>query len=290
MTSNSAQHIDTPVSVSARPLHNRIIAIPETRDIEHFATLLHEQGASVLRCPMIAIFDAPDAAPVEAWLRQLADKKIDDLIFITGEGIQRLAGFAERMNLTSGFREGLAAARKFTRGPKPARALTELGLKTEVPSPKPTSEGVLESMKQFNLRGRRVGLQLYGEVPNVLLTDYLTLAGAEIFSVAPYVYAPASHDQQVVNLIQQMAEGKVDAIAFTAATQVRRLADVAESAGIQAQLETALQKTKVAAVGPRVAEELLKQGMRIDVIPQSSFFLRQLVKDLTAKLSVTSGA
>jgi len=286
VTTHSAQQIDAHISVSARPLHNRVIAVPETRDVEHFATLLQDQGASVLRCPMIAIFDAPDAAPVEAWLRLVADKKLDDLIFITGEGIQRLTGFAERLNLTSGFREGLAAARKFTRGPKPARALTELGLKTDVPSPKPTSEGVLESLKQFNLRGRRVGLQLYGEVPNVLLTDFLTLAGAEVFPVAPYIYAPASHDQQVLTLIQQMAEGKVDAIAFTAATQVRRLADVAESAGIHAQLEAALQKTKVAAVGPRVAEELLKQGMRIDVIPQSSFFLRQLVRDIVAKLEV----
>ena len=43
------------------------ILILETREEAQFSRLLAEQGADVLQCPMFAINDAPDSAPIEAW-------------------------------------------------------------------------------------------------------------------------------------------------------------------------------------------------------------------------------
>ncbi len=268
------------------PLSNALagvtIAVPETREIDQFARMLEEHSASVVRCPLIGILDAPDAAPIEQWLRVAAAKQFHDIIFLTGEGARRLMGFAERAGIAADVRAGFANARKVTRGPKPAKVLKELDLKPDVPSIKPTTDGVIETLRQFDLTGRTVGVQLYGEDPNLPLIQFLESAGAIARPVAPYIYAPAAHDQNVVSLITQMCGGKIDVLAFTSAAQVKRLAEVAEEFKLQDQLKAGLERTRIAAVGPVVAEELAKQNTRVDIVPRTSFFLRQLVKDIIA--------
>ena len=103
--------------------------------------MLEALGADTLPCPMIAIRDAPDPGPVEVWLRRFADGKSDDLVLMTGEGLRRLLGFARRTNLESAFIDALRLARKITRGPKPVRALREIGLAADVPAPAGDHEG-----------------------------------------------------------------------------------------------------------------------------------------------------
>ncbi|EQD61230.1 uroporphyrinogen III synthase HEM4, partial [mine drainage metagenome] len=51
-----------------------------------FAALLERRGARVIRCPLVAIRDAPDPAPVLAWCRRFVAGEFDDLILLTGEG------------------------------------------------------------------------------------------------------------------------------------------------------------------------------------------------------------
>ena len=60
----------------------------------------------------------------------------NDLVLMTGEGLRRLLGFARRLDLEPAFRVALAETRKITRGPKPVRALREIGLATDVPDPR----------------------------------------------------------------------------------------------------------------------------------------------------------
>src|ERR1700730_10286209 len=104
------------------------ILILETREEAQFSRLLAEQGADVLQCPMFTIHDAPDPAPIEAWIRRFAEKPCDDLVLMTGEGLRRLMKVARRIDLEQEFVAAVARARKFTRGPKPGRALREIGL------------------------------------------------------------------------------------------------------------------------------------------------------------------
>ena len=56
------------------------ILILETREEAQFSRLLAEQGADVVQCPMFAIHDAPDPAPIEAWIRRAIEKPFDDLV------------------------------------------------------------------------------------------------------------------------------------------------------------------------------------------------------------------
>jgi len=109
---------------------------------------------------MIAIRDAPDAEPVAAWLRRSADGRCDDLVLMTGEGLRRLLGFARRVDLETKLLKALGATRKITRGPKPVRALREIGSDTIIPADEPTTKGLITAMRRLDLSGRYVGVQL----------------------------------------------------------------------------------------------------------------------------------
>ncbi len=268
--------------MESQTLAGRVIAVPETREIEIFAAMLERRGATVLRCPMVAIRDAPDPAPVLQWVRHFARGACDDLILLTGEGLRRILSCIEHHEppLKAPFVQALALARKITRGPKPARALRELGLRSDIAAEIPTTEGVINSLRPLDLKGRRVGLQLYGTEPNRPLTDFLEQAGASVRIVAPYVYADAADDEAVLNLIKRIEAGEVDAIAFTSTPQVDRLFSVAAPE----MVGQALAKTVVAAIGPVVAETLRKRGIQARVMPEESFFLKPLTSQLEEAL------
>jgi uroporphyrinogen-III synthase len=272
-----------------RPLAGRTIALPETRELDRLAQLLEEEGARTLRCPLVSILDAPDERPVLAWLHVLAAGGFDDLIFLTGEGLRRLVALAERHGLRAPVVEALGRARTITRGPKPARALHEIGLGPTLPAGVPTSAGVMETLGSVDLRGRRVGVQLYGEVPNRPLVEFLEKAGATVSVVAPYVYATASDTTRVVELIDALEAGRVDVIAFTSASQVDRLWQVARESGAEARLASGLGRVRVAAIGPIVVEALAARRVRVDIVPEKSFVMRRLVNALTESLGRGAG-
>ena len=269
-------------------LAGRTIAVPETRELDVFAAMLERRGATVLRCPLVAILDAPDPRPVLDWIRWFNGGACDDLILFTGEGLRRLLACIERNEpaLRTDFVAELARVRKITRGPKPARALRELGLKPDIAAESPTTAGVIASLAAERLADRNVGVQLYGTEPNAPLIDFLQGAGARVRSVAPYVYASKSDDGAVSALLDRMSRGEVDAIAFTSAAQVDRLFAIAPAA----QVNAALARTRVAAVGPVVADALAQRAVRVASMPQDSFFMKPLTSALEAAFGTRSDA
>jgi uroporphyrinogen-III synthase len=267
-------------------LSGRRIVVPETRELGQLLRMLEERGADTVPCPMIAIRDTPDTAPVEAWLHRFAKGTCDDLVLMTGEGLRRLLGFARRLDLEPAFLVALAATRKITRGPKPVRALREIGLATDMPADQPTTEGVIAALERHDLTGRRVGVQLYPGNANERLLRFLEGAGAEADPVLPYVYASEAEDARVIAVIAEMAAGRIDAIAFTSAPQVRRFRDVARACGRETELRQGFERIVVAAVGPIVAAELDAIGVRVNVTPRdNTFFMKPLVRELAAALA-----
>ncbi|MES1942541.1 uroporphyrinogen III synthase HEM4 [Salinisphaera sp. PC39] len=279
------------MSDNDEPLAGRRIAVPESRQLDLFAEMLESRGAEVLRCPLVDIHDAPDPGPIEAWLRAFADGTCDDVVLLTGEGLRRLLGFAERAggDLRERFVAALGDTRKITRGPKPARALRDLGLRPDLTAAAPTTEGVIETLLKQDLGGRTVGVQLYGTEPNRKLMDFLAGAGAEAMPVAPYVYADQSEDTQVAGLIEALAGGRVDAIAFTSSPQVRRLFAVARKHELEESLQATLDRIVVAAVGPIVADALAQREVTVDLMPESSYFMKPLVRALAARFGGGDG-
>jgi uroporphyrinogen-III synthase len=261
------------------------ILILEAREEAQFSRLLAEQGADVLQCPMFTIHDAPDAAPIEAWIRRFLQKPCDDLVLMTGEGLRRLMKVARRIDVAQDFVTSLGKARKFARGPKPGRALREIGLEPDATTEKPTSEGIAEMLARVDLAGHRVGLQLYPDKDHGALIGAISAQGAEVDPVLPYVYDAKAADANIVTAIDQMAKGAVDAIALTSSGQVRRLIEVAQAHGCEARLRDGLARTPIASVGPVVSDELKSHGLRADITPANdAYFMKPLIAAMAAAL------
>src|SRR6185312_6372344 len=191
--------------IMADRLNGYRILILETREEAQFSRLLTEQGADVLQCPMFTIHDAPDPVPVEAWIGRCIEKPFDDLVLMTGEGLRRLMKVVRRICVEQEFIASLGKPRKFARGPKPGKALREIGLEPQMTTEKPTSEGVAEMLSRLDLRGHRLGLQLYPDKDHSVLIGAIKGQGAEVDTVLPYAYDAQAADANIITAIDEMA-------------------------------------------------------------------------------------
>lgn len=269
----------------ADKLNGYRILILETREEAQFSRLLTEQGANVLQCPMFTIEDAPDPAPVEAWIRQFIANPFDDLVLMTGEGLRRMMKIVRQRGIEKEFVAAVGQSRKFARGPKPGRALREIGLEADITTEKPTSEGVAEMLSRLDLKGHRLGLQLYPEKDHSVLISAIASCGAEVDTVLPYVYNSKAAETNILSAIDEMEAGRVDAIALTSSGQVRRLVDAAKAHDREDQLRSALAKTPIASVGPVVSDELKSYGLEADIYPANdAFFMKPLISAMSIAL------
>jgi uroporphyrinogen-III synthase len=284
--------IDPSNTQSARndpmTLANSTVALAEGRQLEELVQMLEKEGATSLRCPMLSILDAPDDAPILKWLDSLQAGALDWIILLTGEGLRRLLACANRHGRRDAVVTALTKTPTLIRGPKPGRALKEIGLTPAMVAQAPTTDGVIASLRSLNLQGLTVGVQLYNE-SNPPLEQFLREAGAKPIFVQPYIYAPDSDTERVGHLFEQMADGKVDAIIFTSSPQVDRLFEVARERQASTLLMQGLAHTLVAAVGPVVQDNLQKRGVTVQLCPEQGFVMKNLVQQLKRVMSEAQG-
>jgi uroporphyrinogen-III synthase len=256
------------------------ILVPESRELDLFAAMLEAEGAKALRCPLVQILDLEDRADAVAWIDRCIAGDFDDLILLTGEGLRRL------LPLSGARHDALVTAlgrlRTITRGPKPARALREIGLSPGLAAGVPTSAGILQALAQEDLAGRRIGVQLYPGDGAQHMVESLRARGALVSAVTPYRYASEAETGQVSDAIRALASGEIGMIAFTATPQVERLVKVAQECGLSQELSHGLAHTPIASIGPIVDEKLRLHGFIPTVRPQSSFHLKPLVRAIMA--------
>lgn len=261
------------------PLQGRTIALAEGRQLEDLAQMLEKEGAAILRCPMLKISDHPESGLVVAWLRDLCAGKFNHVILLTGEGLRRLIACAEREGIRDAVVAAFGRVKIIARGPKPVQALREVGLTPFKIAAAPTTEGVIATLRQLPMGQTAVAVQLYCD-SNPPLTDYLVGAGASVYPVAPYVYAPAADGDRIADLLRKMADGSVDAIVFTSSPQVDRVFETADELKMTDVLERGFRRVKIAAVGPIVKEKLLEKKARVDIMPEQGFVIKNLVQHL----------
>lgn len=260
-----------------QPLKGRTVALAESRQLEELVQLLEKEGATVLRYPLVNILDAPDGGAVLAWIRELISGGFAYVVLMTGEALRRLLDVADRAGLREAFLAALAQTKLVTRGPKPVKALKEHGLAPYRIADAPTTEGVITTLRRETLLGLVVGYTLFGD-RNPALETFLQETGAEGRPVLSYVYGPASDADRVADLIDRLGASAVDLLMFTSSPQVDRLFEVAKERGLETVLVAGLEKARVAAVGPIVAESLHTHGVRVDIQPEQGWVMKNLVQ------------
>ena len=89
----------------------------------------------------------------------------------------------------------------------------------------------------------------------------------------------------IVAAIEEMAAGRVDAIALTSSGQVRRLVDTARAKGLEAQLRKALGRDTGCVGRPGRLRRVEAFGYKTDIAPDNdAFFMRPLISAIAARL------
>jgi uroporphyrinogen-III synthase len=134
----------------------------------------------------------------------------------------------------------------------------------------PTSESVLRALAGRELRGVTVAIQLAGD-DSPALVERLRRRGATVLPVQLYEWVLPDDQAPLERAVREIAAGRVHAVAFTSAPQVRQLWLVAGRLGLAERLAEALRGPVAAAVvGPVCRAALVERGVTPRVEPRKS--------------------
>ncbi|WP_391349138.1 uroporphyrinogen-III synthase [Azospirillum sp. A23] len=269
-------------------LAGKRILVPESRDLDLFAGMMEQHGAETIRCPMVKILDLDDPAPARAWLERLLTEGYDDIVLLTGEGLRRLMTVARAMEREADVIAAIGRARVFVRGPKPVKALREIGCAPYKSAPAPTTDGVIAMLGEEDWPA---AVSVSSSTPTTRTNRCWRRCGraAACRWRSPPTATPTIETGAVQAAIRDMAEGRIDFVAFTASPQVRRLHEVAEACGLGDAFRQGFARTRIAAVGPVVAEAVEAAGGTVAVSPDSTFHMKPLVNAIRRLLTEGEG-
>ncbi|HZT09236.1 MAG TPA: uroporphyrinogen-III synthase [Chloroflexota bacterium] len=265
-----------PMNASLRgpapgPLAGRVVAFLESRRSAEIARLIEVKGGTALVAPALRESPTADDATIDAWLAALTRGDFAAVVFLTGVGCQLLLDRSQAIGLFGEVLAGLSKAQVVARGPKPLHVLKSHGVRVDLVAPEPnTSEDLLAALATWDLRGKRVGVQLYGGATPYLdrLREGLLAMGASISEAAPYRWEGPSDEAPVVRLIDSCVEGSVDALAIFSSSQIHTLFAIADEHGRSEALRLALNgRMLIASIGPVSSEAIEGHGVRVNVTP-----------------------
>jgi uroporphyrinogen-III synthase len=123
-----------------------------------------------------------------------------------------------------------------------------------------TSRELLIALKDVSLEKQKVVIQRHGTV-NLELDRALEARGASVTEIPVYRWSLPADTRPLENLVLEISNGKIDALAVTNAEQVRNLLLV----GKKADLKNALNRIVVASIGPVASAALRAAGVDITV-------------------------
>jgi uroporphyrinogen-III synthase len=245
-----------------QPLDGIRVAIIENRYPEQLTQLLTRLGAEVFSCPLLKETPIEDSSGARRFISLCEQTEIDYIVFYTGVGVDILFRSVTKP-------ETIARARILARGPKAVHALKRVGMRVDLVAESATTEGILRTLSREDLKGKTVLVQLYGQ-ENTELSAPLQKLGATVIGVSLYSYTQASETSVIKELVARIMDGRLDAIAFTSATQVPFFFRAAEKLADPAVFRKSLEKVVIASVGEVTSRALRSAGVEPRVVPTES--------------------
>ncbi|MBI3989632.1 MAG: uroporphyrinogen-III synthase [candidate division NC10 bacterium] len=249
-------------------LQGKRIGILEARKAKELATLVEKLGGRPFVAPALRETPVHDKEQVFQFVEEVLAGNVDWMIFLTGVGARALIEIADGLGLKEDFLKALNRIPVVARGPKPIAILKHVGVTIRVVPEEPTTEGLLKALERWDLAGKVVGVQLYGE-PNPVLVDGLKQMGARVLEVQPYRWELPLEQGPVVDLIKAILAGEIDVLLVTSSPQVKHLFLVADQHRLAEPLLDALKRrVLVAAVGPVSGRTLEEFGVKVHVMTE----------------------
>ena len=249
-------------------LNGRVLAFVEARMPDEMASLIRRHGGVPFGAPVMQERYLQDSPQVQQAILDVCAGRVDAAIFLTGVGANAIMGIAEGMGRLAEFEEALREITVVARSPKPGRILRRHKIPIDIMPPEPyTSGDLIAAMRGLELERKRVIFQRYGG-PDSELPTYLREQRADYEELTLYDWGLPDDPAPVVDLIDRMEQGEIDALAFTSRPQVPNLIAIAADAGREESLRASLgSPVAVASVGPVCTRKLQEFGIGVDVEP-----------------------
>ena len=261
-------------------LNGRTIAFVEARMTSEMAGLIERHGGVPYPAPVLQEVYLKDSPEVQQLVLDTCAGRIDAVTLLTGVGTQALVSTAAAMGRETEFIQSLDQLTVIARSPKPARVLRQHKIHIDVMPPEPyTTADLVNSLESWDLADKVVALQHYGG-PNRPLVSHLQEKGAQVREVTLYTWGLPEDETPVLQMVDGLAAGSIDAIAFTSQPQVGNLLTIAAKAEKETALRAALGANTrsasgdraggavVASVGPVCTRRLKEAGIPVDVEPE----------------------
>ena len=268
----------------------RVLSL-ESRHAREINRLIENYGGRPVVVPALREIRLEPNSYAAEFAAGLLDEQFDMVIFLTGAGIRGLFRTLESVHPREQIVDALKASKLIARGPKPAAALAEFGLKADLTAPEPNTWREVLRVLDENVVAEGVGsasiaVQEYG-VPCTGLLTGLRERGARVTRVPVYRWSLPEDRAPLRQAAQKLIDGQIDVILLTAAVQVQHLLQVAAESGLEESLRLKLDRMVIASVGPTTSEHLGAIGLRADIEashPRMGFLVEEAARKSAAIL------
>jgi uroporphyrinogen-III synthase len=231
----------------------RVLALESRRAAEMEQLILKQQGDPFVAPSMREI---PLARNDEAFAfaENLFAGAFDMVILLTGVGTRQLNRLLATHYPETALSDALGRVTLVARGPKPAAALRDMGLKPAIVAPEPNTWRELLAATEGSPE-RHIALQEYGR-SNPELIAALHARGAQVTPVRVYQWDLPEDVEPLREAVRRLAAGSFDVALFTTAIQMAHLARVARELGIEDSALASLRRCQVYSIGPTTTEAL----------------------------------
>lgn len=249
----------------------RVLALESRRERE-MAALITTHGGEARVAPSMREVPLESNTEALAFADAVIRLEFDLIILLTGVGTRALLELVDRVRAQRDtFIAALGRIPIAARGPKPTAVLRDIGLSPWLQAPEPNTWRELVAALdaragEMPLRARRVAVQEYG-APNPELLQALEARGALLTRVPIYQWALPEDLEPLRQGCRALAEGQVDVVLLTTATQVTHLLQIADQLGLADGVRAGLRRAMVASIGPTTSETLREHGVAIDMEP-----------------------
>jgi uroporphyrinogen-III synthase len=249
-------------------LTGKRVALLEARMSAEIASMVERFGGIAYSVP--AVRETPLEQPEEttAFVDALCAGRFNVVIFMTGVGATALLKEAEKRGQLDAALMALRGATTVCRGPKPVSVLRRHDVQVSVTAAEPhTTTELLQALEPLELKSKSIALVHYGE-RNQHSAEALKGRGAALTEICLYEWRLPDDVAPLQQLVDEIIDGKIDALAVTSQIQIRHLFEIADKLAKRSALVDALnRKTIVAAVGPICAAALRSYGVIPHVQP-----------------------
>ncbi len=240
-----------------KPLFGKRILVTRARSqSSELTTLIDSLGGESIEFPVIRLVEPRHGDVFDEALSKIADYHW--VIFTSVNGVKF---FFDRIRKQKIDIRQMANARLAAIGPKTAAALEEKGLLVEALPEEYKAEALVEHLRPLMKENEKVLLPR-ADIARDVLTVELREMGCEVTEVDAYdTKIDATNAQGIVKMLKQQ---QINVITFTSSSTVRNFIHALRLA--TTDIETVMQHTQIACIGPITAKTAEDLGLKVDVV------------------------